>query len=454
MPGTVLAMGLRTWTVALQLFVASGLVNLTTAAIAPTAARADEAADRRAAANAACDELSSSDDAVRAKAAARLAELGRIGAAAVVRRGADLDDRAWTACADAFIRAKCSWCAYPFVAAVRKAPAAHAKRLLELAHVLDPLAGAERTPQETAAEVDRLLDESGRSRCATGYDERIALLGHSAIEPLLAGMRDGDAKHPGGSVACSAVALLAEEEDLPAIRELVLAGKTNLVRAIERMQREGVREATDALLDAVGAGRLDTEVTRALGDGPDKARVLNVVNAWIASQSAVPDGARGNLAWLFEKLDARESVATLESWIATSKEPETFVSLAGALVRFGSPHGVRLLVRIASERPTRFPCRPSTPEEQAAAAAPDRLCPTGFAQGDRARAAQELTEIAGKDVFDVPEDWYRRPAAQRREDESDDEYLDRAAASFRAWWEGAKDKLRFDAETGRWRVGA
>jgi hypothetical protein len=370
-----------------------------------------------------------------------------------VRRGADLDDRAWTACAEAFVRARCSGCALTFVAAARSAPPAHAKRLVELAHALDSVAGVRRSPQETAATVRRLLDEADRARCATGYDERIALLGHDAIEPLLAGMRDGDPGHPGGSVACSAVALLAETGDLPALRELLLAGKVNLVRAIERMQRDGVPGATDALLDAAAAGRLDSQVTRALGAAPDRARVLEAVSAIVASRPAIDDASRANLAALFVRLDARECVATLGAWLETSKDPSAFVAIADALVHFGNRQGVGVLVRIASERVTRFPCRPSTPEELAAAAAPGRLCPEGFSQSERARAAQRLSAIAGKEVFDVPEDWIRRIAEQGPDHESHDDYLDRAAAAFRTWWETSKDRLRFDAAAGRWTLG-
>ena len=69
------------------------------------------------------------------------------------------------------------------------------------------------------------------------------------------------------------------------------------------------------------------------------------------------------------------------------------------------------------------------------------------------RAAQTLSAIAGKQVFDVPEDWSRRLAGQGRDGESDDDYLDRAAAAFRTWWEASKERLRFDADAGRWVVG-
>ncbi len=420
---------------------------------APPAARADDAADNAAAARAAADDLTSPDDAVRAKGAARIAGLGHLIAAEIARRVGDLDDRAWEACAEAFVQAKCSRCAYTFVAAARKAPPAHARRLLDLAHALNPLAGVRRSPAETAAEVRRLLDGAARARCSTGYAEEIALLGHDALEPLLAGMRDGDPTFPGGSTACNAVGMLAEKEDLPAIRALLLEGKVNLVDAVERMRKEGTPEAAQVLLDAAVAGRLEFRVMRALAEIPDCTRVFEVVDAVMKARPEITDAHRASLAWLFERIDARASVPTLESWIATSRDPGDFVAIGDSLVHFGSPKGVGILVRIASERRTRFPCRPSTPKELASASAPGRLCAEGFFSYERERAARKLAAIAGTSVFDLPDDLTRHLAGQGRDHESEDDFLDRAATAFRAWWEASKDRLRFDAERGRWIVG-
>ena len=413
---------------------------------APRVARSDGAADARAEA---IKELMSSDDAVRARAAKFLAEQGHV-AAEELARHAELDDRALKACAEAYAR---GWrvYAYTFVVAARTAPPAHAKRLMELAHAINPLAGVQRTHDETAAEVRRLVDEAARSRCATGYAEEIALLGHDAVEPLLAGIRD--AEHEGGSTECWAVGLLAEKEDLPAIRELVLAGKVNLAGALERMQHHGVREATDALLDAAAAGRLGSRVLHALAQAPDKAHVFASVSAILDKQPALAEGHRGELADFFRWLDARESAPRLESWLATSREPEDLAAIADALVKFGSVKGVGVLVRIASEQRTCFPCRPSTPEEVAAASAPGRLCPKGFEPYQRERAAEKLSEIAGKAVFDMPEEEARRREEKGPHRETENAFLDRAAAAFRAWWAVSKDHLRFDTAAGRWTVG-
>ena len=431
----------------------SSWMSLLLLLVAASFARADDDAGKRAAVRASMEALSSPEEAVRAKAAAQLAEPGSFGAEEVARHGEGIGDRAWSALAVAFLHAKCSSSAVSFVAASYTAPAAHRRRLLELAHALDPEAGVERSAEEVAKVVHDVLVAASRTDCLTDFDLSIAVLGHPAVAPLLARLKDGDRKYPGGTVECMALAFIAEKEDVPAIRELLCAGKVNLAEVLDRMQRRGIPEATGALLDAVSAGNLDAQVTRALQNAPDRERVLKVVNAWIASQDRVDEGARANLATLFEKLEAREAVPTMEAWLATSKKPDVFTSIADALVHFGDPKGVGLLVRIAGERQTRFPCRPSTPEEVAAAAAPDRLCPEGFPQWDRSRAAETLSRIAGAGVFDVPEDWIRVLREKGPDRESDDHFLDRAAAAFRAWWAASKDRLRFDTAARRWTVG-
>jgi hypothetical protein len=421
-----------------------------TALLPPIAARAEQTPEETAA-SAALADLASTDASVRSRAAARIVELGSYGGVEIARRGADLDDRAWKLCADGFAREGHSWLAPTLVAAMRDAPAAHARRLRDLAHALDPVAGVDRSPEEIAAEVRRLLGPAGRISCFSSRGARISLLGHGAVAFLLEEIRNGDPKHVGD--ACDAVKFLAEKEDLPAIRELLLLGRTRLAPVLDRMQRNGIAEATDALLDAIAAGRIDSAVTLATQGCPDKARVLQVLNGWVASQCAVDDSARAALAVLFKHLDARDTVPVLESWLATSKESSAFVAIAEALVHFRNSKGVEVLVRIASERRRQTcPCVPPTAHELAVASAPGRLCPDGFSTDGRSRAAQELTAIAGKEVFDVPEDWSRRLANGDPLRESDDDFLDRAAAAFGAWWDASKHHLRYDATTGKWLV--
>lgn len=313
----------------------------------------------------------------------------------------------------------------------------------------DPAPPKPRTPEEVAAEVHRLLDNGYRSRCSTGYAEDIAKLGHDAVAPLLEGLRKLKEDHPGDSLSCGALTLLAVKEDVPAIRELLLAGRTNVARALERLQEKGVTEATDALLDAVAAGRIDSDVLEALEKAADRARVVKAVRTWVDGKEEVGEGDRIDVARFFAACEVRDAAPTLRSWAATSKKPRTICAVAYALVALGEKDGVALLVTIASERVTRFPCRASTPEEEAAAAAPGRRCPEGFDDSDRERALNILEKISGGGIHHFDDSWRR----DLPRDENVNDVLDRVAALYRTWWDGAKDRLRYDPEKKAWVVG-
>lgn len=45
------------------------------------------------------------------------------------------------------------------------------------------------------------------------------------------------------SIACSALSMVAEKEDVPALRELLLAGTTGVAEALGVLQRRGIDEA-------------------------------------------------------------------------------------------------------------------------------------------------------------------------------------------------------------------
>lgn len=322
-----------------------------------------------------------------------------------------------------------------------------------LARAGDPAPAAPRTPEEVAAEVHRLLEEGYSARCSSGYCESIAALGHDAMAPLLEGIRGLKADHPGDSLSCGAVALLAEKDDVPALRELLLAGRVNLARALERLQAKGCTEATDALLDALAGRVFDSDVLRALAEAPDRERVAKALLKVVGDGRKVEEEDRAELASTFGTLGVRDAAPILRDWAGISRKPRSLVAIGRALVKLGEVKGVEVLLHVATERRTRFPCRPSTPEEEAAAAAPGRLCPEGFDDSDRERAIEALGRIAGKGIFDLDEYWRRDLPRQGPDATTPDEFLDRGAAAFRKWWEASKERLRYDREKGAWVVG-
>jgi DNA-binding Lrp family transcriptional regulator len=322
-----------------------------------------------------------------------------------------------------------------------------------LARAGDPVPAAPRTPEEVAARVRELLDSGYSSRCSTGYDEEIAKLGRPAVAPLLEGLRSLEPGHTGDSLSCSALRILAEKEDVPALRDLLLAGRVNVASALEKLQGKGVPEATNALLDAVAAGGMDRDILRILAKAPDRERVVKAVRERIGDGKGIPEGDRAAPAELFGALRVRDALPILREWAATSRTPGPLVAVADALVLLGDRKGVEVLVHVAGERRTRFPCRASTPEEEKAASSPGRLCPGGFDDSDRERAVERLGTIAGKGVYDLAEYWRRDLPRRGPEARSPDDVLDDAAAAFRKWWEASGERLRYDAEKGRWVVG-
>jgi hypothetical protein len=123
------------------------------------------------------------------------------------------------------------------------------------------------------------------------------------------------------------------------------------------------------------------------------------------------------------------------------------------LTRLGSLKGVEVMVRVVAEPAVGGRC--CNPDVKAPAGF---LCDDGFGTWERWPAADLVASIAGPDVFAVPtrDDWR---AAQKRERDAggketpDEDVLARAGDAFRTWWEGAKERLTFDAATGQWSVG-
>jgi hypothetical protein len=415
--------------------------------LAAPSVRADDDPDGNAEVRACTALLASKDKAVRGRAAVRILELMG-GIEKVARSGTELDPESWRTFSDACVASGWSHDAVLLVAAAYTAPEARRERLLDLARRIDPEAGRERTSVEIDAVLQRNLVESRNSRCSNGCDTAVSLLGHQAVPAVLALLRDADRNKVDVGLACSALEPIVEREDLPALRELLLAGRTSVAEPLGALLRHGVTEAQDALLEAVAAGSFDRQIAEALRSSTDRARTVKAVRAWLEDPGHGKPGEydRAKAADLFGALGARETAALLESWIPEATKSPSFVALGHALARLGSREGVRILVRIVAEPdvPGRC-CNPS------AAAPPGSLCASGFYVHDRLNAARRLAGIAGPAVVALPGDGEMPPAGTKGE--TNGETVDRAAAAFKAWWEASKDALRFDPGTGRWSVG-
>jgi hypothetical protein len=441
-------MRVRTW-----------LVLVLVAAVASAAfARGDE--ERDAEVRACIAALASKDEAERAKAAARLVELGPSAVDRVARGGASLGADAWTSFADACAAGKNAWYGTWLRAAARSAPEAHAQRLLALARRIDPEGSKVRTKEEIEAVVREYLIERRNERCTTGHDTAVAALGHDAVPLVISMIRDADRLGTDVWAACGALSIVADADDVPALRELLLAGRTRVAQPLAGLQARGVAAATDSLYDAVAAGQFDDEIADALEGAPDRARTVKAVRAWIAAAppSLVTADRRTDAAKLFGRLDARDAAPLVESWIAKGTQDWEFMALADSLTHLGSREGLALSLRIATERRTRFPCmNPPTEKDIADDVAHGLLPCNGFHPTDRWRAARRLGEIAAGAVK-VPTDdeWWtahRAAEAAHRPEPDEADQLDAIAVDLRKWWDASKDKLTFDAASGKWSVG-
>lgn len=356
---------------------------------------------------------------------------------ALLRGASRLDDAAWDALAYAVAAKTGSWCAVLCVREAHSATAAHRDRLLALAHRLHPDAGVARTPEEIRRIVRERLTPGTRRLCWTGVDTDLALLGHDAVPALLEWLRD-HAERSGSSSAWGALYYLAEREDVPALRSMLLDGRTQVAEVLGILARRGVDEAGDALLDGVSAGHFDGRVAEELDHVRDRERVIAAIRSLLAERDT-GEGAfdgRTAAAELLGRLGARDFVPTLERWTETATRSWEFDSFGHALARLGSRKGIWILVQILEQAAIERPCRkpavlPPPPAGY--------LCADGFADGDRRSAAEMLASIAGPDVYRTPEG--------RARDGSD---LAAAAVAFRAWWDASRNDLRFDAATGRW----
>ena len=435
------------------------LVLVVIAAAASAAfARGDD--ERDAEIRASITALSSKEEAERTKAAAHLVELGPMAVDRVAREGASLSADAWTSFADACADGKHAWFATWLKAAARSAPEAHAKRLLDLAKRIDPEGSKVRTKEEIAAGVREYLIERRNERCCTGHDTEVAALGHDAVPLVISMIRDAKTLHTDVSSACGALSIVADADDVPALRDLLLGGETRVAYPLASLQARGVTAATDAIFDAVAAGQFDDDVARALTDAPDSARTVKAVRAWLtaAPPEKLADGARLGAARLFGRLGARDTAPLVESWIPLAKKDYEFTEFARVLTELGSREGLALSLRIVTERRTRFPCmNPPTEEDIADDVAHGLLPCNGFHPMDRWKAARRLGDIAAGAVkVPTDEEWNdaRTTAYKAGRDTPDEaDALDHIAVELQSWWNNAKDTLKFDAATGKWSVG-
>jgi hypothetical protein len=372
--------------------------------------------------------LASADSKARDDAVARLAHEGPGAveaivaaaaahpAAAAVWKGLGEALSRWegSSAADALSQARVSW------------PAPVRSRLDLLVHELrvgkplGPFPDCGESPAEVRAKVAEILaryDGPPHYRIPNPDAAEMAKLGRDAIPALVAELRADSSSAPRSMhfrawAAADALDLLAEERDVPLIRDLLQMGCSTAARSLRRVRSPA---AMDALVAAIEAGSVESDLTESLeaqGAGP---RADLALIGWI-ERNAV----NGSLSPAAEYLAGRRcdaAIPALELALEASGDEYSRVGVAEALTKLGDRTGIEALLDLFEAR-----VQPWTKQS------------TGEA----------LNEVVGRSVF--------KPTAHTPGTLPGGNF-EEAAAEFRAWWAANADKVVFDREACRWRVG-
>jgi hypothetical protein len=412
------------------------LVLVTSAALA---GGSDDRADPSALVTA----LTSGDVRARQEAAERIFDRGPLTIERVARRAGEFDEAAWTAFADAFVHENWAPYAVVLVAAAHGAPETVQRRIIDVARRLDARAGTTPNPEELAAVLHKVLVEE-RGLQDAPFPREVAIYGHAGVAPVLTLLRENGSDVVDYDRASSVLKWIAQPEDLPALRELLLAGKSSAAAALVRLGELGVAGAPAVVIEAVRAGRFDVRIAVALYHAPDRRGAAKALRECVTNpERRLTEDDRHWAATVFAELDSREDVPLLESWSASSTDASALLEEARALMRLGSRKGVDMLVRIVEEK--QVAPAPEKPRDAT------RLRAEGFHDGLRLCALHALDVVAtqspasgdGFNSVDPPPGPWKGPRFGE---------LDEVAAAVRAWWDASRERLEFDGKAGCWRI--
>ncbi len=284
-----------------------------------------------------------------------------------------------------------------------------------------PGAAPGKASPEIEAKVRELLEPFRGVHSYSSRDPAVAkvvALGRDAIPALAAILRENDDHGAGMLVTATkdALADLVTEADVPLLAQLLADGHLAAAGAFKNLRSPA---ALDALLDTVKRGFVSYDLVEQFDHFRDDPQIAPALIGWLEAHGESAGWEVSPVARYLGEHRVREAVPALSKLLGAGRDAHARTSAAVALARFGEKSGVETLVEIF----------------EAPAAGPGR-------SDDHVRheAGEELNKIAGRRIYTGSFE----PSGGIRGNADD------AAKLFREWWNGVKDKIRFDATRRVW----
>jgi HEAT repeat protein len=289
-----------------------------------------------------------------------------------------------------------------------------------LTRVLERLRGAKpAAPDAATAAVVRGLLATFEGKSSYGSDDeprvrQIAAFGRKVVPVLLEELR-GERRGFRLEATADAMALLATDDDLPALASLLADGHLTAAKCLRRL---GGEQVVSALLVPVEKGRLSYELLEALGNHRSDPRVIAAVLWWVKRFGIDGSFPLGSAAEMLAEENVTEAIPLLVPLVDRGFQPTVHVRVAKALVDLGDKRGVPPLIDALERRGD------------------------AFDSWARHHAGEALNRVVGERIYSGEHKAGMGYSGNWKE----------AAGRFRAWWKASKDRLRFDASLDAWVV--
>jgi hypothetical protein len=274
-------------------------------------------------------------------------------------------------------------------------------------------------PEKLWEKIRTILSEFRGARSWTTSDPRIDAIvayGRPAIEPLIRYLREAHLADSRGSdfdlqSAALALSRLVDDRDIPALARLLDDGQLEAAGAFASLRSPAAR---DALLVPMRKGFVSWDLMEALEAYRGEPPVRKATLEFLEKFGSALDYGTGTVARFAAGGGMFDALPVLKRLLALGGG-NARLELAKAVVHLADAAGIPVLLEIF--------------------AAGDE----GGAGFDRHEAGEELNRILRERIYVGS---YDGPATRGN--------FAVAAERFAAWWEKAKEKIRYDAKRGRW----